>query len=124
LWLLRAVVTVHLAGVVCQPVLAGMFLTGDVDAIALHATIANVLAVVDLLVIAAALLYLRGGRGKRWVLPVAVLLFVTVSFQITMGYARQLQLHIPLGVAITTGSVLLAVWVWSPSAAGERDGGR
>jgi hypothetical protein len=54
------------------------------------------------------------------VLPVAVLLFLADGFQIAAGYARQLELHIPLGVAIVVTSVLLAAWAWSPSAARPR----
>jgi len=33
-----------------------------------------------------------------------------------MGYARQLGLHVPLGVVIVTASVLFTAWVWTPSA--------
>jgi hypothetical protein len=124
LWLLRAVITVHLVAVLCQPVFAGMFLTGDIDAITVHGTIGSLLAAVDLLVIGATLLYVLGGRGKLWVLPVSVVLFLAVGFQIGMGYSRQLQLHVPLGVAIVTGTVLMAIWVWSPSAARARGGAR
>lgn len=122
LWLLRSLVTVHLVAVLFQPILAGMFLTGDVDAIAVHGTIGSLLAAVDILVIGATLLYVLSGRGKLWVLPVSVALFLAVGLQIGMGYARQLSLHIPLGVAIVVGSVLMMVWVWSPSAARPRGG--
>lgn len=122
LWLLRSLVTVHLVAVLFQPILAGMFLTGDVDAIAVHGTIGSLLAAVDILVIGATLLYVLSGRGKLWVLPVSVVLFLAVGLQIGMGYARQLSLHIPLGVAIVVGSVLMMVWVWSPSAARPRGG--
>jgi hypothetical protein len=37
-----------------------------------------------------------------------------------MGYSRQLELHIPLGVAIAVAAALLAAWVWTPSAARPR----
>ncbi|WP_219413090.1 hypothetical protein [Pseudonocardia nigra] len=124
LWLLRLVITVHLGAVLAQPVLAGMFLTGDVDAIAAHGLIGSLLALVAMFVIAATLAYVVGGRGRVWVVPVAVLLFLADGFQIGMGYARQLQLHVPLGVAIVTASVLLAIWAWSPSAARPRGGAR
>jgi hypothetical protein len=120
LWLLRSLITVHLLAVLAQPVLAGLYLTGDVDAIGMHGFIGSLLALVGLVVIAAALAYVLGGRGRLWVLPVAVLLFLADGFQIGAGYTRQLELHIPLGVAITTASVLLVVWVWSPSAARPR----
>jgi hypothetical protein len=119
LWLLRAVLTVHLA-VLAQPVLAGMFLTGDVDAIEWHVTVAFTLLADGLLVIAAALGYVLVGRGRWWVLAAAVLLLPADGLQITMGFARVLEIHIPLGVAIVVTSVLLAGWSWTPFAARAR----
>jgi hypothetical protein len=49
-----------------------------------------------------------------------VLVFLAEGFQIGMGYSRQLHLHVPLGVAIVVAAVLLAAWVWTPSAARAR----
>jgi hypothetical protein len=120
LWLLRVMFTVHLVAVLGQPVLAGMYLAGDVDAIVTHGTIGSLLAPINLLVIAAALVYALGGRGRLWMIPVAVVMFLAVGFQIGAGYSRELELHVPLGVAIVTTSMLLAIWVWSPSAARPR----
>jgi asparagine N-glycosylation enzyme membrane subunit Stt3 len=120
LWTLRAVITVHALAVLAQPVLAGLFLTGDVDAIGVHGLIGSLLTLVGMAVIGVALAYVLGGRGRLWVLPVAVLLFLADGFQIAAGYERQLELHIPLGVAIVVVSVLLAAWAWSPSAARPR----
>ena len=120
LWLLRAVLTVHLLLVLAQPVLAGLFLTGDVDAIGVHAGVAIGIAAFELVVIVAAACYVFGGRGTVRVLPVAVLLPVAAGFQIHAGFTRELALHIPLGVAIVTTAVLFAVWVWMPSAGRAR----
>jgi hypothetical protein len=120
LWTLRAVITVHALAVLAQPVLAGLFLTGDIDAIGVHGVVGSLLALVGMVAIAVALAYVLGGRGRLWVLPVAVLLFLADAFQLAAGYARQLELHIPLGVAIVVISVLLAAWAWSPSAARPR----
>ena len=116
LWLLRLAITAHLVAVLAQPILAGRYLTGDVDAITAHGAVGTALAALDLLVIAAAAVYMVGGRGTLWVLPAAVLLFLAVGLQIGMGYARQLGVHVPLGVVIVTASVLFAAWVWTPSA--------
>ena len=120
LWLLRLAVTARLVAVLAQPVLAGRYLTGDVDAITAHGAVGTALAALDLLVIAAAALYVTGGRGALWVLPAAVLLFLAVGLQIGMGFARQLGVHVPLGVGIVTASVLLTAWVWAPSARRSR----
>lgn len=120
LWPLRLLLTVHLVAVLAQPVLAGRYLAGDVDAIALHGTIGSTLAAVGLLLIVLALLYVLGGRGRWWVAPAAVALFLAEGFQIGAGFTRDLGLHVPLGVAIVLASVLLTVWVWSPSAGRSR----
>jgi hypothetical protein len=120
LWTLRLAVTVHLLAVLTQPVLAGRYLTGDVDAMQTHGIIGSMLALVAMIVIAAALAYVVAVRGRLWVLPVAVLLFLADGFQIGSGYGRELHLHVPLGVAIVVGAVLLAAWAWSPAAARAR----
>jgi hypothetical protein len=120
LWLLRAVLTVHVVAVLSQPVWAGMFLTGDIDAITVHGTIGSVLAAWDLVLIGTAITYAIAVRGRLWVPLVAVAMFLLVGFQIGFGYARELQWHVPLGVAIVTASLLAGFWVWTPSAARGR----
>ncbi|HXV92002.1 MAG TPA: hypothetical protein VD813_01785 [Pseudonocardia sp.] len=116
LGLLRAAITVHLLAVLAQPVLAGRYLVGDLGAIAAHGVIGSLLALLTLVVGAAAAAYVVVGRGRLWVLPAVVALFLAVGFQIGAGFSRQLDLHVPLGVAIVLTSVLLAIWVWSPVA--------
>ncbi|HEX6354704.1 hypothetical protein [Actinophytocola sp.] len=123
LLVLRILVTAYLVAVLGQPVLAGLFLTGDVDAISVHAAVGSALAAFGMVLIAASLVYVLR-RGRLWVLPAMVVLFLSVGLQVGMGYARTLQIHIPLGVAIVTSVVLLAIWVWSPSAARPRGGAR
>jgi hypothetical protein len=120
LWTLRFLLTGHLVAVLAQPVLAGRYLTGDVDAIKVHGLVGSLLALVAMTLIGGAIAYVLGGRGRLWVLPVTVLLFLAEGFQIGMGYSRQLQLHLPLGVAIVVAAVLLAAWVWTPLAARPR----
>jgi hypothetical protein len=120
LWTLRFLLTGHLVAVLAQPVLAGRYLTGDVDAIKVHGLVGSLLALVAMTLIGGAIAYVLGGRGRLWGLPVTVLLFLAEGFQIGMGYSRQLQLHVPLGVAIVVAAVLLAAWVWTPSAAHPR----
>ncbi len=120
LWLLRAVLTAHVIATLTQPVLAGLFLTGDVDAIDVHAAVASLVGSLGLAAAGIAVAYVLAGRGARWVLPVAVLLVAAEVTQIVLGYQRELQFHVPLGVAIVTASVLLAVWVWSPAAGRAR----
>jgi hypothetical protein len=121
LLVLRILVTAYLVAVLAQPVLAGLFLTGD--AITVHGAVGSALAAAGMVLIAASLGYVFR-RGRLWVLPAMVVLFLATGLQIGMGYARTLEIHIPLGVAIVTSVVLLAIWVWSPSAALPRGGAR
>lgn len=121
LWLLRVTATLHLVLVLAQPVLAGMFLTGNVDAIGVHATVASVLAFVALALVVIAVAYAFAG-GRLWVIAAAVVLLVAIGAQMAAGYTRALEIHIPLGVLIVVMSVLLAVWVWTPAAARPRGG--
>ncbi len=120
LWTLRVLVTGHLVAVLAQPVLAGRFLTGDVDAIGVHGLVGSLLPLLGMGLMACALAYAVAGRGRLWVLPVTVLLFLADGFQIGVGYSRNLEVHVPLGVAIVVAAVLLAAWVWTPSAARPR----
>jgi hypothetical protein len=120
LWTLRLLLTGHLVAVLAQPVLAGRYLTGDVDAMAAHGLLGSLLALFAMILIAAALAYVVAARGQLWLLPVTVLLFLAQGFQIGMGYARELHLHVPLGVAIVVGAVLLVAWVWTPAAGRPR----
>ena len=58
LWALRIVITVLLLAVLAQPVLAGLFLTGDIDAISVHGLFGELLAL-------GRARHDRSGRGLR-----------------------------------------------------------
>jgi len=120
LLLLRIGLTAHVLAVLTQPVLAGMFLAGDVDAIDAHAATASVLGLICLACAGISIGYVTAGRGRIWVLPALLALFTVETGQIIVGYQRVLQVHIPGGVLIVVSSVLLAVWVWTPSATRPR----
>ncbi|MCE3550267.1 hypothetical protein LWC33_02195 [Pseudonocardia sp. RS11V-5] len=116
LWILRVLLSVHVLAVLGQPLLAGLYLSGDVDAITVHGIVGSALAGLGLVLIGGAAAYVLVGRGRWWVLPATVVLFFAEGLQVGFGYARQLNLHVPLGVLIVTVSVLLAAWVWTPAA--------
>lgn len=120
LWTLRVLLTLHVLAVLAQPLLAGLYLSGDVDAIAVHGTVGSALAALGLVLIAGAAAYVLAGRGRWWVLPGIVVLFFAEGLQVGFGYARQLNLHVPLGVLVVTVSILLAAWVWTPAARRSR----
>src|SRR2546423_11863025 len=114
-WLLRAVVTLHLADVFAQPILAGRFMSGDYDMLAVHRTNAISAAVVGFTQLAIALLYWRPARGPSWPALLCLGLSGAEAVQIYLGFNRILGLHVPLGVAIIGTSAVLTTTVWRPA---------
>jgi uncharacterized membrane protein len=76
-----------------------------------NATFTGAAAMVMLL---AAVVQWRPGRGPAWPAFASLAVVAAVVVQIVMGYARNLAVHVPLGVLIVTSDVLLLVWVWKP----------
>ncbi|MGH3695725.1 MAG: hypothetical protein ACRDRX_17335 [Pseudonocardiaceae bacterium] len=116
LWLLRVTATVQAGLVLVQPVLAGWYLSGDYDALSAHAANAGYVGYGVIASLISTLLYWLPGRGRGGPFLVAVAVFVALVFQFGAGYGRNLALHIPLGVAIVTASVLFGIWAWRPAA--------
>lgn len=114
--LFSGVLGMHAALVVAQPFLAGMFLSGLVDAIQVHGIIGSTLPALGLLQIIAAVLLWRPGRGPLWPLQISSVLFFAEGFQVLMGYTGALAMHLPLGVAIVASTVAMFIWslVWRP----------
>ena len=113
-WTLRALTTLVTALILVQPVLAGLFVTGDVGMLEMHSMTASILVAVIFLQLVAAILVWRPGRGPAWPAGACAALFVTAELQSGMGYARLVAVHIPLGVLLFGLSVALLVAVWSP----------
>lgn len=108
-WAVLAVVLgIHAAAAVAQPVLAGVYLNGELEAMGYHGTIGSSLVVVTMIGMApAALLFWLVGKGPWWYTIAAVVLFFAEGLQIGMGYSRQFALHIPLGVFIVGAAVAM-----------------
>jgi hypothetical protein len=108
---LRVATTVLALATIAQPLFIGRYLDGDYDAIRWHSANAFLLVLLTTVVGVVALVWwLRGGRP--WPFVLLVLLWFLVGLQLGTGYARSLSIHIPLGVAIVTGTIALAVWSW------------
>lgn len=111
LWLLRTLAVLFLLAVLAQPVLAGLYLSGDWDALGVHRANATIVHFLSLFLMLSGLAYWLAGRGRGRVALATAVLFVAVGLQIGFGYARELGLHIPLGVAVVTATVLFTIWV-------------
>jgi hypothetical protein len=117
LYTVRVLLVLHAALVVAQPIAAGYFLAGNVDAMnTFHGTIGSTVWMVAFLQVAAALAYTIGSRGRYWPLLGSLLLVVAEFVQMTFGYLQNLAVHIPLGTAIVGSVTCLTVWSFRSTA--------
>lgn len=124
LWALRTAAGVAAIAVVAQPVLAGMYLGGEFDALGVHAVNATALILLAMVQIALAAVYFWPGGGRIWPLAFAVSTFLAVGIQTGMGYERALAIHIPLGVTIVLSQIIFTCWVFTRRARVPRAWGR
>lgn len=108
---LRAIVTVHLALAFGQAVLAGVFLNGDYDGLAMHAFNADLVYSAGLAQLAAAVAV--GLRTRLW-WPLAATtgILLAETLQYFAGEYAWLWIHLPLGTAVIAGLAgqFAAVW--------------
>lgn len=117
--LLRIFAPLHAVFAIAQPVTMGQYLSGAYQALELHSIFGHLLSVAAFLLGLVTLLYAIAG-GRAWIAIVCGPLFFLEGFQVGMGYARQLGIHVPLGVGIVTLAVLLAIAVFLPAAGRDR----
>ncbi|WP_144120198.1 hypothetical protein [Catellatospora sichuanensis] len=113
-WPLRGLAAATTGLVLVQPVLAGLFVTGDVGMLDLHGIAASFLVMLVFFQLLAAILVWRPGRGPAWPIGACVAAFVLVELQSGLGYARAVAVHMPLGVLLFGLSVALLIGVWRP----------
>ncbi|MEU5217387.1 hypothetical protein AB0G79_14465 [Streptomyces sp. NPDC020807] len=92
--------------VLLQAALAGGFLGGHYDMLALHGTSARVLTVTALLTAVAAYFVRRAG-GPKAPLPLAAVLVVAFVGEIALGIGRAVALHVLFGSVLTACVALL-----------------
>jgi hypothetical protein len=124
LWVLRITAVLHLAILALQPLLAGMYLDGDADAIGVHGINAHIVQLLCFAQIVAAIFYAWPGGGRAWPLVFSSVLWLAEGFQLGMGYARVLIVHILLGVAIVATQTLFTFWSCRQAARAPRKGRR
>ncbi|GII76986.1 hypothetical protein Sru01_19680 [Sphaerisporangium rufum] len=122
-WPLRATATLHLAGVLGQAALAGLFVTGDADLLDWHRGNGGFTHALLYLQLAAAVLLWRPVRGPGLAAAASVLLVAAETLQIFFGQERILAGHFPLGMADFGASALLAAYTWLRVRPTARTGG-
>ena len=122
---LRVVAVLHALSFLLQPIMAGVFLSGQDQAIDLHATNAMILVALCLALTALAFPAWRRGLVPRAVFTTAAALLVTETAQIMIGFSHILWLHVPLGVIMMGGLATLMPLVMrpQPEPAGAGPGG-
>jgi hypothetical protein len=120
LQVLRVVAVLHSLAFLAQPVFAGGYLMGDVDSLTLHDINAFVVTGFDVIQLGCAVAYVWKGRGRAWPLWASLAIALLVEVQVGMGFERLLVVHLPLGVALTVGQILVTVWLFRAAAATPR----
>ena len=117
LQVLRITLVLHAALVIAQPIAAGYFLAGNVDAmIDIHSPIGGSVWMMAMIQTVAAAVYWLAGHGRAWPLVLSAILIVAEFTQLIFGYAQNFAVHVPLGTAIVTTVVWMAVWSFRPAA--------
>src|SRR5262245_17827771 len=120
LQVLRVVAVLHSLAFLGQPVFAGSYLMGDIDALALHRANALVVTGLDVIQLVCAIVFFWKGRGQAWAIWASLAIALAVEVQVGMGFERLLAVHLPLGVSLTVGQILTTVWLFKAGASAAR----
>jgi hypothetical protein len=117
---LRVVAALHALDMILQPMLAGMYLSGQVDALTLHSINGDTVAALGLIQLGAAIAFVWRGKGRSWALWATLGVVLAEELQVQFGYAGLIAVHIPLGVSVISLQILLTVWLFRAEAARRR----
>ena len=110
-WVLRAIVSLHILAVIGQPIFAGLYLSGDRDALWLHLAGADAVAAIGYAQLVIAIVVWRR-LGVLWPFVVSAAVAAAETLQYYAGMHGPLWLHIPLGVLIVAAVVVQFFAVW------------
>lgn len=117
---LRVLAVVHTLSAITQPLLAGIYLGGDADAIEVHRFNGDLVAAIGLIQLIAAIVFVWRGRGRSWALYAALGIMLAEQIQSLLGYSGLVAIHVPLGVSVIAMQILFTVWLFRSSAAAAR----
>jgi len=110
-WVMRALVSAHAVAIFGQPVFAGIYLSGDYDALRWHAAGANVVTSIGYVqLIAAIVVWVR--LRQAWPFAATLALVAAETVQYFAGMDGALWLHLPLGVLTIVALAVLFIAVW------------
>lgn len=109
---LRIIAVLHTTCVLAQPALAGLYLSGVVDALFFHGRNGDTISVLGLAQLIAAIVFVWRGKGRKPALWTAIGIFLAEMVQMPLGIEGVVALHVPLGVSIVVGQILFTAWLF------------
>ena len=98
--ILRTVLVCHVLAVLTQSVFAGQFLSGSDSQVKFHELTGWIILAISAIQILLAAALVRSGITSLWLVFGSMFLFLGEGLQIGTGYARFLNVHVPLGVIL------------------------
>lgn len=95
-----------------QAVLAGEFLSGADGSVKFHEVTGWTVVGISVIQVILVSIGMRSGFASLWWLVGSVMLLLGESLQVGSGYARFLEVHVPLGVIVFGGVVWQAIAVF------------
>ena len=108
----RTVLVCHALAVLIQSVFAGQFLSGSDSPVKFHELTGWIVLAISLSQIVIAALLTRSGGASLMLLFGSIFVFLGEGLQIGTGYARFLDVHVPLGVILFGAVTAQAVSVF------------
>ncbi|MGI5272554.1 hypothetical protein ACQEUU_25610 [Nonomuraea sp. CA-218870] len=108
----RAAALLNAAAVFFQAVTAGQMIRGA--GAGMHGAGAGAVHMLGLILLVAAVLLWRPGRGAGWPALVGLVALLLGFVQSMLGGSGEVLVHVPLGVTLFGLSVWLVVWSWRP----------
>ncbi|MFE3757702.1 hypothetical protein ACFXO9_25635 [Nocardia tengchongensis] len=116
---IRVAATLTAADAVLQALLAGRFLAGNFDSLALHGTNAIALGVLTVVLLGMTVARSRVEHGPWWPVAAAGALLAAEGLQIWVAQQNLLELHVPLGVGVIAALIMITTWAWRDPHAGR-----
>jgi hypothetical protein len=104
---LRVIAVLHALSLLMQPILAGLFLSGQDTAVDMHLTNAMVVVALCLVQTVLAALLWRNRTVVRRIFTQSLALLVLEVVEMGGGFGHTMWLHIPLGTALVAGVATL-----------------
>jgi hypothetical protein len=113
---LRIIAVVHLLVFFLQPVLAGIYLSGDFDAIGLHELNGQIVTIMAGSQLIGCLIYAWRGGGRWWPLWFSIGMVLLEETQKGLGYERVVAFHVPFGILLLATQLFFTHWTFSSRA--------